>query len=163
MTDDLKNVIAFLFKRSGKEELALSELYLTLSMELNWFSPKEAKEIMALALQQNVLTKKGDKLKPTFDYKKMVVPVDFHPSIKPSAEKEPVIKEEKIDILETMIKQIVEKTNLDKQSIIEKIEMIGKERNIYPEVAALLICREFELNLEDFYDDIEQHLFIERK
>ena len=78
MTDaEIRIIIAFLFKRSGKEELSLSELYLPLSMDMKWFSPKQAREIMNSALKQKLLTKKGELVKPNFDYKNVVVPVGF--------------------------------------------------------------------------------------
>ena len=47
MTDsEMRIIIAFLFKRSGKEEMSPSELYLPLSMDLQWFTPNQAKEFV---------------------------------------------------------------------------------------------------------------------
>ena len=80
MDSEVKIIIAFLFKRSGKEELSLSELYLPLSMGFQWFTPKQAKDFVNHAVQQKLLSKKGDVLKPNFEYKKIVVPLGFRPS-----------------------------------------------------------------------------------
>ena len=80
MTSDAEIVIAFLYKRSGKEELSFSELYLNLSMELNWFTPDEAKDFVNLTIKQGLLIKKGEIIKPNFDFNKIVVPVGFTPS-----------------------------------------------------------------------------------
>ncbi|MCK5252977.1 MAG: DUF2240 family protein, partial [Thermoplasmata archaeon] len=44
--EKLKEVIAFLYNRSGKEEMSAQELRLAMSMDLRWFSPKEAEEIV---------------------------------------------------------------------------------------------------------------------
>ena len=46
MPSELEIVITFVYNRSGKSELSFSDLYLTLSMELNWFTPDDAKEFI---------------------------------------------------------------------------------------------------------------------
>ena len=161
MTSDLETIIAFLFKRSGKEELTPSDLYLPLSMDLQWFTPNQAKTFVNMALQQKLLIKKEGKLKPSFDCKKIVVPVGFRPSKKPIEEKE--VKQEKLDAIKTIIARIVEKTGQDEQSVIEKIKGIEKEKNIRPEIAALLVCKEYDINVDDFFDEIEESLFRENK
>ena len=54
MESDAEIIIAFIFKRSGKQKLKLSEFYLPLSMQLNWFSPQEAKDFVKIAIKQKV-------------------------------------------------------------------------------------------------------------
>jgi len=81
MGSDANIIIAFLYKRSGKEELSFSELYLILSMELNWFTPDDAKTFVNMAIKQKLLIKKGELIKPNFDFRKIVVPVGFVPII----------------------------------------------------------------------------------
>ena len=80
MVSEEEIIITFLFKRSGKSKLSFSDLYLILSMDLNWFTPEDAKAFVNLALKQKLLTKKGDLIKPNFDYDKIIVPVGFTPS-----------------------------------------------------------------------------------
>ena len=160
MTSEVENIIAFLFKRSGKDELTPSELYLPLSMDLKWFSPNQAKTFVNMALQQKLLIKKEGKLKPSFDYEKIVVPVGFRPSKQPSEED---VKEEKLDVVKTIIGRIVEKTGQDEQSVVEKIEDVEKENNICSEVASLLVSKEYDVDVEDCFDDIEEKIFRENK
>ena len=88
MSSDADIIIAFLFKRSGKEELSFSDLYLNLSMELNWFTPDDAKNFVNTSIKQKLLLKKGDLIKPNFDFNKIVVPVGFKPSKSVFVEKE---------------------------------------------------------------------------
>ena len=52
MASEVKIIIAFLFHRSGKTELTSSEIYLTLSMDLNWFSLSKAKDFVNFALNE---------------------------------------------------------------------------------------------------------------
>lgn len=161
MTSEVENIIAFLFKRSGKEELTSSDLYLPLSMDLQWFTPNQAKTFVNMALQQKLLIKKDGKIKPSFDYEKIVVPVGFHPSKQPFEEKD--VKEEKLDAVKIIIDRIVEKTGQDEQSIIGKINDVEKEKNICFEVAALLVSKEYDVDVEDCFDEIEEKIFRESK
>ena len=56
MNSEWEIIIAFLFKRSGREELSFSDLYLTLSIDLNWFTPEDAKAFVNMAIKQKLLT-----------------------------------------------------------------------------------------------------------
>ena len=161
MTSEVETIIAFLFKRSGKEELTTSDLYLPLSMDLQWFTPNQAKTFVNMALQQKLLIKNEGKLKPSFDYEKIVVPVGFRPSKKPIEEKE--VKEEKLDAVKTIINRIVEKTGLDEKSVTEKIKDVEIEKNLCPDVAALLVGKEYDVDVDDCFDEIEEKLFRESK
>jgi len=157
MTSDAKIIIAFLFKRSGKEELSFSDLYLNLSMELNWFTPDDAKAFVNMAIKQKLLIKKVDLIKPNFDFNTIVVPIGFVPSKNVIEKKEvEVIKEE--NFLEKIVRQIVEKTKLDEKQVIGEIEDIANERNLTEEVAALLLGKDHNILFEEFYEQIEDRI-----
>ena len=161
MNSEIKIIISFLFKRSGKEELTASELYLPLSMDLKWFSPKEAKDFVNSALLQNFLIKKGDPIKPNFDYKKIAVPVGFYPSKQTFEGEKDKVNEERQDVMKLIICQIVEKTEQDEQSVFEEIKEASNERNISLEVAALLVSRKYDIVVSAFFDQVEDKIFIE--
>ena len=160
MDSEIKIIISFLFKRSGKEELTFSELYLPLSMDLKWFSPKESKGFVNSALRQKFLIKKDDLIKPNFDYKKIIVPVGFYPS-KQAFNEEIETNEERPDVIKLIIKQIIEKTDQDEHNILEEIKEISKERNISLEVAALLVSVGYDVSVDDFFEGVEDKIFIE--
>lgn len=159
MDSEAEIVIAFLFKRSGKEELRLSEFYLSLSMDLKWFSPKQAKAFVCHAVKQKLLIKKDDLVTPNFGYKKVVVPIGFHPSKQLFEEKEVERHEEERDVVKAIVERIVEKTGLEAQNVIEKIKDIEKEKNITSEVAALLVGKEYDVILDDCFEEIENKIF----
>ena len=161
MVSEAEIIIAFLFKRSGKEELGVSEFYLPLSMDLKWFSPKDAKTLLKHALEQNLLMKKGDLLKPNFDYKKIDVPIGFHPTKQIFNEKVTIAKEEEEDVGGKIIDRVTEKTGLNKQEIIKRIKDVEREKNIHFEVAALILGREYDVYVEDCYEDAEDTVFRE--
>ena len=80
MNSEEEIIIAFLFKRSGKNELKESEIYLPLALELGWFSSQQASNFVKHALGKKLLVKKRDLISPNFDIEKTKIPVGFYPS-----------------------------------------------------------------------------------
>ena len=79
MVSQAEKIITFVFNRSGKTELSFSEMYLTLSMELNWFTPDDAKKFVEKAIREGLFCKKNNQLSPSFDVSKVNVPVGYNP------------------------------------------------------------------------------------
>jgi hypothetical protein len=153
---EIQIILSFLFKRSGKEELSASELYLPLSMDLKWFTPNQAKAFVNMALQKKFLVKKDGKITPCFDYKKVVVPIGFSPTKQTVLE-----KETKLDAMKTIIVRISDKSGFDEVEVSEKIKKISEEKNISGGVAALLVAKEYEVEFEDCLEEIKNRIFIE--
>lgn len=156
MESDAEITIAFIFKRSGKQKLKLSEFYLPLSMQLNWFSPQEAKDFAKIAIKQNLLKEKEGIIEPTFDINQVKIPVGFHPTKQVFETKEKAVEEK--DLRTKIIEEISKKTNLDEKSIIDKINQIEQEKNITFEVAALLFGKECSVDLDEFYEKIKENI-----
>ena len=160
MESEREIIISFLFKRSGKEALKFSDLYLAISMDLNWFTPDDAKNFINLALKENLLEKKDSLIKPNFDYKKTVIPIGYSPSKQIFEIKEERKIDENVDnILDKIMNLIVENTKIDKIKLNELINNLVKEKNITDEVAALIIAKEHNINFDDFYEKIEEQIF----
>jgi hypothetical protein len=157
MHTEAKIIIAFLFNRSGKPALKESELYLPLSMELGWFSTKEAQEFVAYAVEQGLLVKKDGTLHPTFPIETITIPVGFAPKKKTFAKKKEQPKEE--TIIENIASRISEKTGRDTAEVREEITRVASEKKILPEVAALFVARKYDLPCEEWYDAVETILF----
>ena len=156
MANDAEITIAFIFKRSGKQKLKITELYLPMSMELNWFSPQEAKNFVNQAIEYNLLEEKDGMVTPNFDIEKITIPVGFHPTQTSfKVDGKSVEKEEKSLVFE-MVEKISKKSNLDEKKVIDKIKALSQEKNIALEVSALLIAKEFDLILDEFYERIEE-------
>ena len=158
MVSENEIIIAFLFKRSGKEKMSFSELYLNLSMDLNWFSPEDAKKFLNDAIKKNLLIKEDDQILLSFDINKITIPLGFSPSKRVFFEKKNQKGIEEINILEQIVKKIHEKTNLKEQQIIDKINEISKEKNINEEIAALIIGKEYEIEINDFLKELEKKI-----
>ena len=151
-------------KRSGKAELVAPEIYLPLSMELHWFSIQESKNIIQIALQKKLLKKKGELLTPTFNLLDFNIPIGFSPSKQlleglNEIKSEEDIKEKNEDLLKRIIKKIKENTDSNIEKIEENIKNINIEKNLILEVAALIECREYNIDINEFYDELEQIFF----
>ena len=97
MASEKEIIITFLFNRSGKSKLSYNEIYLTLSMQLNWFTPDDAKLFINQTIEEKLIKKEKDLLSPNFDYKNIVVPVGFTPSKMVFKEKTEIPKKKEIN------------------------------------------------------------------
>ena len=157
MTSQAEKILAFVFKRSGKTELSFSDIYLTLSMELHWFKPEEAKDFVNRSLEEKLITKKNEQIRPSFDISKIDIPLDFSPKGKLFEEKEK-IEGKNNSTLDQVINKIQEKTNKDRKIIFDKIKKKKKKKNISIFVSALLVGKEFEIEIKEFLPDIERKM-----
>lgn len=159
MPSEYEIILAFLFKRSGKDKISFSELYLSLSMDLKWFSPEKAKKFLNNAIKDNLLIKENDQISPSFDINKIKIPIGFSPSKKIFIEKKNKETTKEINILKQIVKRICEKTNLKESQVFDKINNISKEKNISDEIAALLVGKGYEIELNNFLKEIENNIF----
>ena len=158
MATEAEITITFIFRRSGKQELKLSELYLPLSMELGWFSPHEAKDFVKMAIKQKLLREEKDLVKPNFNIEQITVPLGFRPSKQVLETNVTDAVKEGRNLFAILVESICKKTDLDEEIIIEKIKLMEQEKNITPEIAALLVGKEHNVVLEEFYQEIKKQI-----
>ena len=159
MDSEVKIIISFIFKRSGKQKLSFSDLYLNLSINLNWFTPEDAKKFVNEAIEKRFLIKENDLIKPSFDIENVQVPIGFYPSKRVFIEEEPVDKKIERAILSQVVKKISEGSKENEQDTLKKIEQLAEEKNLTIEVAALLFGKEKDIDLSEFFDRIENKIF----
>ena len=158
MASEHEIIIAFLFKRSGKQKISFSELYLDLSMNLNWFSPEDAKKFLNDAIKKKLLIKEDDQISSSFDVNKITIPIGFSPSKKILFDKKNKEFAEETNFLNQIVKRIHEKTNLNESQIIDKINDVSKEKNLIEEIAALLVGKEYEIEIDDFLKELDKKI-----
>jgi hypothetical protein len=160
MNTEYKIIIAFVFNRAGKKEMLFSEFYLTLSMDMKWFTPDDAKTFIKNALQNNLLKEEKEQIKPNFNIDEIKIPTGFYPSEKVLQQKEGK-KEKKQDenILDVIVEKIVEKSNIDKKTILKQIKEIEKEKNMTIEIAAVLVGKEYNIVFDEILEKIEDDFF----
>ena len=112
--------------------------------------------------QQKLLIKKDGFLTPSFDIEKISIPVGFYPSKKDFVDEEndPNLDDKK-SVIDIVVHRIVEKTNQNSENIAKEIKQLETEKNILPEVAALLIAKNYNTDIEDIFESVENKIFRE--
>lgn len=74
---ELRRVVAFAFRRKGKDALPRNEFKYLLSLDLNWYDPKQAAQLAERAVQAGLLTAQGEELRLAFDTGEVELPMGF--------------------------------------------------------------------------------------
>jgi hypothetical protein len=149
-TERLKEVVAFLYNRSGKDEMTAQELRLAMAMDLRWFTPKEAEEVVDLFQNKRLVTKgAGGGLRPTFNYGKLSLPRDFRPSTdllrRGGADEEPLFVR--------MVGHVAVRSDNEKRHVIALINRKAGELGVEVEAAAMLVGAEMGVAMAPFADE----------
>jgi hypothetical protein len=181
---ETKRVIKFLFERSGKNEPTEQQLELVASMELRWFTPKNAKKILDYANKLRLFESSGDgKLVLNFDPDDIQIPVGFKPhedlldrleekleelvqerqgelEVQSGAGKkdEDKCEQAREDLFMKIISRITEEKNVDKTEVISRINKKQRKVDLEIEVLALLVAQEYGVDVKDILDEVESEL-----
>lgn len=147
------DTLAYLFQTKGKDTLSEKELILSASMDLGWFSPDEAKQLVDICLELKLLNKTEDGLKPNFDYRVITLPIDFKPS------KKILQLESQEPLLLSIIRNIHEKTQLGRENIMAEINKKQNALDVEIEVAAILVAKKYDADISGFLREAEAEIF----
>ncbi len=141
---ELLVTVAQPFKRRGKNSLTASEFVFALSLDLGWFSPEEARQVLTLAEKAGLLIKKGDEIKPNFDPKVVEAPFGFKPDLKAILQR-------------TVFDQIIERIMGSHLSRRDAVALVNKKQEslsklVTIEVAALLAAKERGIEVADLVE-----------
>jgi len=78
---EIEVALAQLFWKKGKSSLTEKEFVFAASLDLRWFTPKEAQKFLDISMDSELLALDDDKVKPTFDYKSVEIPKGYAPTI----------------------------------------------------------------------------------
>jgi hypothetical protein len=160
LESESKKIISFVFKRSGKIRLDKSKFYLSLSLDLKWFSPEKAKIFMDTSLEQNLLIEKNNLLEPNFNIYEISIPFGFKPNENFNKKNLKKSEEDILDITNIIFKKYNYKTP-KKERIIKNIEAICNEKNIYSNVASLLFLKDLNIDLSSYITLAEDQIINE--
>jgi hypothetical protein len=138
---ELLVTVAQPFKKRGKNSLTISEFIFALSLDLGWFSPEQARQVLAMAEKAELLVKKGDEIKLNFDPKGIEAPFGFKPDLKAILQR-------------TLFDQIIERIMSSGLSRRNAIALVNKKQEsllklVTIEVAALLVAKERGIQIAD--------------
>ena len=144
---DIERSIAMLFKRKGKDFLTEREFVFSASMETRWFSPKEAQKLLDVGITGGFLEKKNGNVFPTFDFSKVVVPLDY----KPTKEMLDQVPKASQDFFSEMVDRIVKTKSVSKREVVSRVNKKQELLGIDVEPAALLVASDYGLSVESAF------------
>ncbi len=151
---------AAFFRNKGKEVITAKEFTMGVSLDFRWMPVKEANALITLLIDNKILEKNGDYLKPLIDITEIDVPVAYRPSAefletvtaaigkKPEPVKEIV---ESAPLLPDLLSE-AEKSGLKKGPFIAECNGLVKSLNIDMEIAALIVLRDHGADISPYIE-----------
>ena len=144
---ELQKSIAVLYKSKGKEELSEKEFVFSASMDLRWFSPKEAQRLMEAGISGGYLEKRDGRLVPTFDFSGVSVPVDYRPPKEALDE----VSRKNADLFTEIVEAIVKARSVPKREVVSRVNREQEMLGIDIEPAALLVASTYGIQMDIDY------------
>ncbi len=151
--EELKKAIAFLFKRKGRDSMSDTDFVMSASMDLRWFVPKEAQQLLRLGLELKLLTLSEGKLSPSFDVESIEMPLDYTPP--PSLLD---LRTATPDLFAKILDRILTSTQIEKKQVISMVNATQEELDVDIEVASLIVARNAGVDISDLIDEVEQKI-----
>jgi hypothetical protein len=148
----LKKSIALLYRKKGKEILSSKEMELMITMDFRWFTPKEAKDFIQLAVNSGLVLKQKNGLKINFDWREIDIPLDFAPT---NAIFEAVSHQ---SCFTGIVDAIESNQKIPREDIVAEINQKQETMNVAIEIAAILVGTKYGIDLSGFYDSVEKEL-----
>ena len=142
---DLQRSIVLLFRRKGKDFLTEKEFVFSASMDLRWFSPKDAQRLLDLGITGGYLQKKNGNIVPTFDTSLVEVPLDYKPSKEVFAQVPPRHQ----DFFFEIVERIAKTKSVPKREIVSRVNKKQELLGIDVEPAALLVASDYGLSVDN--------------
>ncbi|MDD2777414.1 MAG: DUF2240 family protein [Methanocellales archaeon] len=145
---DMMQTVAMPFRKRGKNALTTSEFIFALSLDLGWFSPEQAKEVLNKAKNDGLVSIEDDEISPNFDFKTIEIPLGFRPDLKRE---------------QSVFERTIERIMITGLSRKEAIALVNKKQEsmanlIGIEISALLVAKERDIDIEDLIDETYQSL-----
>jgi hypothetical protein len=152
--DQLRDAIALLFKRKGRDELSEREFVLSASMDLRWFPPRDAQRLLQLGLETKLLESRGGSIRPAFDVSTIEVPRDYVPTADILETATPASEDAFLSIVDA----IAVKTGSDRKAAIAAVNAVQERMDVELEVAALVAAHQMGVDVKPFLGAVKARL-----
>jgi hypothetical protein len=152
----LQQVLALIFKRKGKGVLSEKEFVFSASIDFRWFTPKEAQLLLDLGLRNKLIEKTNGFIKPTFDYKKIDVALDFRPSKDVLSQPSSADKDE--PLFPRMLEEIARFSGMKRRDVVAKINHAQERVGVDIEVAALIVAKDLGMDITDQIPEVREDI-----
>jgi len=151
--DKLKQIIAYVVKKRGRE-IREEDFVNILSYDRKWIPPASARSLFKISVDTNLLEKKGEYYIPSFELKELILPLDF--KVTEDDVKKYVVEE---DLFTQILNILTSQLHKDRRDILMEINNIKNNmKHITIEVAALISCKENNVDCSKFYEKVEEKI-----
>ena len=150
----LKQTIASLYKRKGKEVFGAKELEMLASMELRWFEPQDARMLVEAAINMNLLEEIKGGLKINFDYKTIDIPFGF----KPPKDLMKEVSHDQDSLFMRIVNQVCLLTDMRQNQVIAEINAKHTkfEDFLLLDVIAILYASDHGVDISEYVKEIKE-------
>lgn len=120
------------------------------SIDLRWFTPKEAQKVLDISLRLNLLSKNDGELVPTFSLEDVDVPMEFKPT-------SGVLDTHEEVLFQKIVTKLSE-SRLERSELVARINDLQKKYGLEVEVAALMVGNDLHVDLKEFIPAVEEEL-----
>ena len=152
--EELRNAIALLFKRKGRDELSEREFVLSASMDLRWFPPRDAQRLLQVGLETKLLESRDGTIRPVFDVSAVEVPRDYVPTT--AILSTPTPMEENLFV--RIVDAVASRTRMDRKTVIRRVNEVQERMDLEIEVAALIVARQAGVDVAQFLPAVKSKL-----
>ncbi|MBN1389371.1 MAG: DUF2240 family protein [Candidatus Thermoplasmatota archaeon] len=152
MTDDLKRILAAIFRLGKGTTLSRTEMVNLMIYNLRWFDPKGAKKVIQAGSQSGLLKAGTDgQMSPTFDIGEIEHDMGWEPP--KDLDLGRIVK----PLMERLI-NAVEEAGMDRREAVKSINRASEELNLLFPAAAVHVGSEKGADMSMFYNEVENFL-----
>ncbi len=145
---ELRYTVAAPYRHRGTDRLTESEFVATVAMDLDWFTPDQAKRLVDLATSEGLLERDPGALVPTFDVGTVDPPEEFVPD-------ESVLTRR--STFERLLERITD-AGIDKQEAVAGVNRLQADLGVTIEAAAVVFARRRGIEVADLTDRAVEEL-----
>jgi len=153
----VKQAVAFLYRRSGEAELSEDEFVRQASLDLHWFSPKDARRFLEAARALGYLTTGGGPrtVRPSFDPESIPMPMYFRatpqilegaPELGPGS------------VVEALAEAAARASGVSLDSVWDAIRTKQEDKLLEPSAAALLVAARAGVDIAPYIARVKEEL-----
>ncbi|MDO9536730.1 MAG: DUF2240 family protein [Thermoplasmata archaeon] len=150
---ELQVALAQVFRKKGKSSMPENDFVFAVSLDFRWFTPKEAQKLLELGLDSELLAMKDGIVSPTFDFKATEIPKGYSPA------PELILQNKQPrGLFLKIVDMISQSKNLPTKDVISQINQTQDRMSVDIEVAALVVAKNFELDVSKYLDLVEEEI-----
>ena len=163
MSTEEQIILAFIYKRSGKDILPPQEIYLPISIELNWLSTKEAQHFLQHCINQHLLKETPTGLQTNFDITTIHIPTGFRPQQTYTETQTIKNQQTPTNIYHTILQTISQQKNTPTTEIEKEINKLADTKNVHPITTALIYAKQQNISLQYNISEIQSIILQENE